>query len=212
MINRPFSPNPSENIKPETDGLWTKKRDRKQGTVIIRLFIMVLLLCLMAACTTTATNSSQKNKPTSNLPESLSFLDSFAEDRKLFDEGLNNLKTTPERPPDYAGARKSFETLVQNHPESKWRIQAEIWLDQLTAFSRLEEKLKNCQKIEEEGRTAQSRLQRENEQLQREIHQLSEKNQGELNRVNQENEQLKRDIRLLKNMEIQRENRERMLR
>jgi len=48
--------------------------------------------------------------------------------------------------------------------------------------------------------------------LRRELRQLNEKYQEELNRVNQENEQLKRDIRLLKNMEIQRENRERMLR
>ncbi|OPY04621.1 MAG: hypothetical protein A4E66_02565 [Syntrophus sp. PtaB.Bin001] len=210
MINHPFPPKSSKNNESQMNGLRMKRRNEKQGTFIIGISIMVFILCLMTACATT--DPSNKRKPTSNLPESLSFIDSFNEDTKLFDEGLTSLKTTPERAPDYAGARIFFETLVRNHPESKWRIQAELWLDQLTAFSRLEEQLKTCQKKEEEGRAAQSRLQRENEQLQREIRQLNEKNQQELNRVNQENEDLKRDIQLLKNMEIQREKRERMLR
>jgi len=88
----------------------------------------------------------------------------------------------------------------------------ELWLDHLDVLARLEEKLKTCQQKVEDGQSAQSRLQQENEQLRRELRQLNEKYQEELNRVNQENEQLKRDIRLLKNMGIQRENRERMLR
>jgi len=211
VANRLFPLNTVKKNNTETETSWRVKKTGPEGTAIIRLIFLSLLICLAAACATT-TERPQEKKPAIALPESLSFLDYSAEDRKLFDEGLTCLKTTPERPADYTGARKIFETLVQKYPDSKWRRQVELWLDHLDVLARLEEKLKTCQQKVEDGQSAQSRLQQENEQLRMELRQLNEKYQEELNRVNQENEQLKRDIRLLKNMEIQRENRERMLR
>jgi len=209
VANRLFPLN--NNTETEASAFSGVKKTGRKRTVTTRLLFLSLLICLVAACATTMERPREK-KPAIVLPESLSFLDYSAEDRKLFDEGLTYLKTTPERPADYTGARKIFETLVQKYPDSKWRRQVELWLDHLDVLARLEEKLKTCQQKVEDGQSAQSRLQQENEQLRREFRQLNEKYQEELNRVNQENEQLKRDIRLLKNMEIQRENRERMLR
>lgn len=203
--------NAVKNRGTEINASGMKKSGRKKGVLLLRVLFLNFLLCQMAACAT-MTEFPPEKKPTIALQQSLSFPDYSADDRKLFEEGLNCLKTIPERLPDYTKARKILETLVQKHPESKWRIQAELWLGHLDAFSRLEEKLNTCQQKVENNQIAQNRLQRENEQLRKEIRELTEKTQEELNRFNQENEQLKRDIRLLKNMEIQREKRERMLR
>ena len=209
-----FFPSDTEKKKNNTEPecLEAKKTERKKGSVLARFLCSSLLICQMIACTTTTTDLPTGKKPAVDLPESLSFLTYSTEDRKLFDEGLARLETTPERPADYAGSAKIFEMLVQKYPDSKWRRQAELWLEHLNALARLEEKLKTCQRTVEDSQTAQGRLQRENEQLQRDIRKLSEKNLEELKRVNAENEQFKRDIRLLKNMDLQRENRERMLR
>lgn len=188
-----------------------KKNGRVTEAWLLPFFLLSLLICQVAGCATTA---APPPAPQSTIarPESRSLFDYPADDRKIFDEGLACLKSTPEQPADYTRARNLFEMLVQQHPDSKWRLQAETWLDHLEALSRLEEQLKACRQSAEAGQNEHSRLQREIEQLRLETRQAREKSQEELNRLTQENEQLKRDLRLLKNLDIQQEKRERMLR
>jgi len=68
------------------------------------------------------------------------------------------------------------------------------------------------QKLIEKADADRGKLRGENEQLKREIRLLDDKFQAEMTKLRQENEQLKKDIQLLKNLEIQLDKREKMLR
>jgi len=83
VANRLFPLNTVKKNNTETETSWRVKKTGPEGTAIIRLIFLSLLICLAAACATTTERPPEK-KPAIALPESLSFLDYSAEDRKLF--------------------------------------------------------------------------------------------------------------------------------
>ena len=134
-------------------------------------------------------------------------------------------------------ARRSFTTLLDKYPDSKWSDAAHTILallgetapsankptaDQGMLNTLLGEKVRQLEENEQlqkelrsandKFKAALSALQQENEQSKKELRSLNDKYKAELSALQQENEQLKKDIQLLKNLEIQLEKREKQLR
>jgi hypothetical protein len=118
----------------------------------------------------------------------------------LFQEALTTLNY-PDQAENFATSRMNLDRLIQLYPENKWRSGAEsllLFIDRQRACS---EKIKGdrhlydgvlAQKIKYEASDNECRL--------------------EMTRILQENEQLKKDLLNLKNLEIELEQRNRVLR
>lgn len=133
-----------------------------------------------------------------------------SEDHDLFFEGIALLNPSNQSEP--AQARAVFALLAERYPQSRWRSVAETvvrLIDEGEAARRggLQDHL-----LRERIEAERSRTLHENEQLKRTVRELTEKLQTATASLTQENEQLKKDLQRLKNLEIELEKRERMLR
>lgn len=132
-------------------------------------------------------------------------------DEALFFQGLSFLSDSLQSN-DYSAVKHSLITLINDHPQSKWRDNAYMLL-------RLTEDLESYRdKLHAEGAALnkvlsdQAKTLQENEQLKKDLYLLNEKFQAELTTLQQENEQLKKDLQQLKNLEMQLEKRGKTLR
>jgi vacuolar-type H+-ATPase subunit I/STV1 len=132
-------------------------------------------------------------------------------DSALFNEGIFYLGG-PGRVADYTKARSAFDVLLKMHPESKWRSLSEVLLRLIDEMQLCQAKNVSDRMLIEKADADRGKLSEENEQLKKEIRLLDDKFQAEMTKLHQENEQLKKDIQLLKNLEIQLDKREKMLR
>jgi len=128
-------------------------------------------------------------------------------DADIMHEGISCLGS-PEQANDYVKARAAFDTLLRTYPESKWRCLSETLIFLIDNMQSCQEKNLLIRKNEE----ALSGLLQENEKLKKDIRHLHDRLKAETTRLSEENEQLKKDIQLLKNLEIQLEKRDKMLR
>ncbi len=129
-------------------------------------------------------------------------------DRELFEEALSYLSNNKNEP-NYNEAKARLENLVVQFPKSKWVAGAQALISSLDRISALQVQLR------QENQKAQDehvKLTKEIEGLRDNTRQIEEKYSAEIIRLQQENEQLKKDIQQLKNLEIQLEKREKMLR
>jgi hypothetical protein len=128
-------------------------------------------------------------------------------DADMMQEGITYLGS-PGKENDYVRARAAFDSLLKIYPESRWRLLSEtlIVLIDTMQSSKAKDLL-----ISENGEEI-SRLLHENDTLRKELLQLNEKLKMETLRLSEENERLKNDIQLLKKLEVQLEQREKMLR
>jgi hypothetical protein len=110
-----------------------------------------------------------------------------------------------DKPADYAKAREIFAALTTDYPKSRWRPLAET-------FIRLIDVTRSLQAKSLSGQELMEKLQQENEQLKKDIQSLGSRFQTERANLMQENEQLKKDMELLKKLEVQLDQREKMLR
>lgn len=129
-------------------------------------------------------------------------------DEELFIEALSSL-SNEKKEPNHDEAKLKLENLINQYPRSKWIGASRALLTSLDRISTLQTQLKQ----------ERQRNQGENNKLSKEIELLRDNNKqledrltAEIVRLQQENEQLKRDIQQLKNLEIQLEKREKMLR
>jgi regulator of replication initiation timing len=162
---------------------------------VLRILFILLLAAFVAACASTpppATDSgnavSRAGKPSS--------------DRELFEMGLAALERAG-GPDDLAAAREAFASLPQAYPKSRWVRVAEVLVLLIDEQGRLAESVRAGAKTAGEAAAEVGRLQRENEQLRKEMNQLRDRLQADTASLQQENEQLKRDLKLLKELEIQ---------
>ena len=132
-------------------------------------------------------------------------------DSALFIEGIFYLGG-PGRETDYTKARSAFDVLLKMHPESKWRTLSEVLLRLIDEMQLCQAKNVSDRMLIEKADADRGKLREENEQLKKEVRLLDDKFQAEMTKLHQENEQLKKDIQLLKNLEIQLDKREKMLR
>jgi hypothetical protein len=125
-------------------------------------------------------------------------------DAAMLNEGLSHL-SLPDKPIDYAKARKTFAALTTVYPKSRWRPLAETLIRLIDANVALQARSLSAQELTKT-------LQRENEQLKQDIRSIGSRFQAERAGLLQENEQLKKDMELLKKLEVQLDQREKMLR
>lgn len=183
-----------------------------------RLFILYLLVILMGACTKSLPPmAGQAKPPQQTVHESLIREPLFSKspkkdkDEELFIKGLHQL-ADPANENEYVLARHTLETLLNSYPDSKWRDAARAALRLIGEMDSYHEKLRTEQNMAKKLLADKTRTVQENELLKKELRLLNEKYQSEVASLQQENEQLKGDLQLLKNLELQLDRREKLLR
>ncbi|MDD5712600.1 MAG: hypothetical protein PHY31_07580 [Smithellaceae bacterium] len=114
-------------------------------------------------------------------------------DAELIYEGMLALGQDGQ-PPDYGRARKAFDAIIKDHPNSRWKKLAERLVGLLNDIS-------DCRRLADKLKAQQTDLAQENDQLKKDIRLQNEKLQAALT-----------DIERLKNIEIELEKRDRLLR
>lgn len=102
-----------------------------------------------------------------------------------------------------------LENLVQQYSKSKWTLGAQALIKNIDKNVGLQTQLA---REKQKAQTDRTKLQKENDALSEEMRLTEEKYKTEMARLQQENEQLKKDMQLLKQLEVQLERREKMLR
>jgi regulator of replication initiation timing len=171
---------------------------------VLRILLVLLLAAFVAACASTPPPATDPGKtvPGAGGPSS---------DRELFEMGLAALERAG-GPDDLAAARKAFAEIPHAYPKSRWLRVSEVLVLLIDEQGRLAESVRTGAKTAGEAAAEIGRLQRENEQLRKEMNQLRDRLQAETASLQQENEQLKRDLKLLKELEIQLHQRNRTVR
>lgn len=132
-------------------------------------------------------------------------------DEELFIQAMHQL-AGPFNSEAVAAARQTLESLLSNYPQSKWTDAARAIIRLIAELDTYRRRLPIEQGMVQKLATDKNRTLQEIEQLKKELRLLSEKYQVDLTGLQQENEQLKKDLQLLKNLEIQLDRREKMLR
>ncbi len=127
----------------------------------------------------------------------------FQSDADIINEVLSSLSNR-EGKPDYKAAQVKLELFIKAHHQSKWLGSAKSIMGILNDLVDLQEKVK-AESI------ALDKANAEKAKLKRDYKYFEERHQTETVRLQQENEQLKSDIALLKKLEIQLGQREKML-
>jgi len=109
---------------------------------------------------------------------------------------------------EYGDVSDAMERFVKNHRESKWALAAQSTLLLLKERESYRKKYEQLQVQLEKQQVERAKLFKENEQLKKESRLLEET----LENLKRENEQLKRDLEMLKNVELELNKREKMLR
>lgn len=183
-----------------------------------RLFILYLLVVLTGACTKSlppVVDQAKPPQPTVHEPLIREPLFSKPlkkdKDEELFIKGLHQL-ADPANENEYALASHTLETLLNSYPDSKWRDAARAALRLIGEMDSYREKLRAEQNMAKRLLADKTKTIQENELLKKELRLLNEKYQSEVAALQQENDQLKGDLQLLKNLELQLDKREKMLR
>ena len=183
-----------------------------------RLFILFLLVVLTSACAKSLPPVVDQAKPPQlTVHEPLIREPLFGKplkkdkDEELFIKGLHQL-ADPANENEYVLAGHTLETLLNSYPDSKWRDAARAALRLIGEMDSYHEKLRAEQNMAQKLLADKTKTIQENELLKKELRLLNEKYQSEVAALQQENDQLKRDLQLLKNLELQLDKREKMLR
>ena len=188
--------------------IFDKNQDRgcSQGN-LARLFVLSLLVLLFVACATSSTVApgEESAQGIAVVPgENARLFGKPPADAVMFNEGVSWLGLS-DKPADYAKAKGTFAILTQKYPQSKWRPLAETFVHLIDVIQSLQAK-----GLSEQGLA--DKLKQDNERLKKDLQALSSKFQADRNSLLQENEQLKKDMELLKQLEVQLDQRGKMLR
>jgi ABC-type phosphate transport system auxiliary subunit len=169
------------------------------------LILGVLLLFVFACASSTAAPGKGTGQNFAVVPvEKAGLFSKPSPDAVMLNEGASWMGLSG-RPADFAKAREIFTVLAKDHPESKWRPLAEGFIRMIDAIGSLQANNLSAQ-------AQMEKLLQDNEQLRGDIQTLRGKFQAERAGLQQENEQLKKDLELLRKLEVQLDQREKMLR
>lgn len=161
------------------------------------LILFLAISILTAGCTPPlVVNNKPPERKSSEDKVSLSLSSSEAD---LIQEALGFLNN-PEGAPDYNSVRAGLESFILQYPRSKWTGCAQSLLQTINKITVLQNKAKTERLALDRAYADKSRLFKEIELLKTEAVKLQH-----------ENDQLRNDIVLLKQLEIQLEKREKML-
>lgn len=174
------------------------------------IFLILLSIIFIAACVKPVVKdeaagqnaAAEKQKGFFELPPS---------DTDMFRKALLLLDKT-QGEPDYSAVKTSLTVLIQKSPQGKWRNSAETLIQMIDNILVLQTEIKSRRQVLEKVNIDKTKLVRENESLKKDLKLTEESQDTEIIRLRQENEQLKKDITLLKNLELQLDKREKMLR
>lgn len=181
---------------------------------LVRLMIAGMVVFLIGACVATPSGAPGKGNISGRAvvpAEKTGLFTGPPADAVMLNEGVSWLGLS-DKPVDYARARQTFAALTADHPKSRWRPLAETFIHLIDAAQSLQARELSAQALTE-------KLQQENGQLKKDIQSLGARYSSE--RVNlmqeneqlkKENEQLKKDMELLRKLEVQLDQREKMLR
>ena len=177
-----------------------------------KAFLWSLALFLMAGCAATVPPAEKRDSgaatPSATAEEPAPSLEQ--EDRGLFYEGVSYLNRQGR--PDAVQARRAFSSFVQLHPQSRLRGVAESFVRMIDERESLRETGRLERLLKERLQAERDRLRQENDQLKKTVRELTEKLKTETAALSQENEKLRKDLQKLKELEIELEKRDRMLR
>jgi hypothetical protein len=167
--------------------------------------ITALAICLLLLCACTGERSAvRKGNGDQTSPDGVlkKIHDTVLPEREpsaedLLQEALTML-SNPDRPHDDTEIRTVLNRLLAFYPESKWRPTAESLL---LFIDRQGEKMKETRQLYGSLKAQKTRCEESDSQC-----------RLELARILQENEQLKKDLENLKNLEIELEQRNRVMR
>lgn len=178
-------------------------------TIMYQKFIIYLsiLVILLMGCSANIIRNDQNVLQASTEAAGKPYLKNRS-DKDLIHDALLNLRNK-EKEPNYIEAKAILETLVRDYPNSQWVSCANVFLDILEKYSTLQGELA----AEREGtQTSYDKILKENEVLRDKIKENEDRYRLEIAKLEQENEKLKNDIQQLKELEVQLERREKMLR
>jgi hypothetical protein len=132
-------------------------------------------------------------------------------DAELFLQALHQV-AGPFNQEASSAARQKLETLLSDSPQGQWSEAARVTLRLIGELDTYRQRLSSEQDMVQKLATDRKRTLQEYEQVKKELRLLNEKYQTELAELQQENEQLKKDLQLLKNLEMQLDRREKLLR
>lgn len=181
---------------------------------LARLFSMALLVIMFGACASSSTVAPGKRTAGGFevIPvEKASLFSKPPADAMLLNEGASWLGLS-DKSVDYVKARETFVRLMNNYPKSKWRPLAEAFIHLIDTIQSALVQNQTEQAKNQSERELAEKLQRDKEQLRKDLQLLNSKCQADRTGLLQENEQLKRDMELLKKLEVQLDRREKMLR
>jgi len=170
------------------------------------IYVLAFVLALAGCSTRSVINRTADHEEVREKADNI-FYEELS-DEQLFTEALSYL-SNEKKEPNYTEAKFKLENLIAQYPKSKWIDASVALLTSLDRISALQNKLKQ-ERQKNQGENI--KLAKEIELLRDNAKQLEDKSSTEIARLQQENEQLKRDIQQLKNLEIQLEKREKMLR
>lgn len=174
---------------------------------LTRLIVVGLLVIFFGACASSSKMAPGKESAQGIVGVPVEKAGLFGKppaDAVMFNEGVSWLGLT-DKPADYAKAKGIFAVLTQKYPQSKWRPPAEAFMHLIDAILSLQAKNLSSQDLAE-------KLKQDQKQFKKDIQALSGKFEAERAGLVQENEKLKKDMELLKQLEVQLDQRGKMLR
>jgi hypothetical protein len=164
--------------------------------------IIVAMTAVLIACAGSPV-VDQSQGPKTIVEKQRSMFELSPSDADIFLEALTSLHDR-QGEPDYKAASAKLRIFLQEHPRSKWTASAQALILTINNLIDLQEKVKT-------GSLELSKANAEKAKLKKDYKNYEEKYQAEAVKLQQENEQLKNDIELLKKLEIQMGQREKML-
>ncbi len=165
---------------------------------------MLVLMCLSGCLIKDGLPRETPDAPN----DRASVFEQIPADQQRYEDILAALANNEKRP-KYPEVKSALESLVLEHPQSKWAPSARALMMSLDKIIALEHRL-SLEK--QKALSSETKSARELQAAKESLRQLEERYVSDMAKLSQENEQLKNDLQQLKQLEVQMEKREKMLR